>query len=110
MNTSALRAEINQRIQKDPQAVIRALRSAGVKLTKEDESHFNQKWVEGISDEQLKQHFNKEVLTALGIKWEQGAGQYGKPAGGQYGKQGGNGSNEYKSQPQSGNAKNKFSK
>jgi hypothetical protein len=80
MNTSALRAEIKQRLQKDPQGVIRALKTAGVKLSKQDETSVNQSWIDQFSDDQLQQRFNKQVLEALGIKGEMG-GHYYKEGG-----------------------------
>lgn len=71
MGSSTLRAELSQRLQRDPQGVIRALRSAGIKMTKEDELNVNQGRLDQFSDEQLQQRFNKKVLEALGIKCDQ---------------------------------------
>jgi hypothetical protein len=68
MSTSALRAAIYQRIEKDPQAVIRVLKSAGVRLNNEDESTISQGWLERFSDAQLLERFSQSVLDNLGIK------------------------------------------
>jgi hypothetical protein len=68
MSASALRAAIYQKIEKDPQAVIRILKSAGVRLNNEDESTISQGWLERYSDAQLLERFNQSVLKNLGIK------------------------------------------
>lgn len=67
MSTSALRAAIHQQLEKDPETVIKILKSVGFRLNDHDQSMISNGWLERFSDAQLLEVFNQTVLDKLGI-------------------------------------------
>lgn len=64
---SVLRQKIAQRVSKDAQGVIQALKSAGVKLSTDEEAGISQGSIDQFSDVQLGERFNSKVLGVMGI-------------------------------------------
>lgn len=71
-----LRQKLTQRLSKDPQGVIRTLKSAGVKLSQQEEAGISRGSLDQFSDAQLGERFNPKVLGMLGISSTEG-GQTG---------------------------------
>lgn len=92
MGQEMLRQKISQRLSKDPQGVIRTLKSAGVKLSSAEEAGISRGSLDQFSDAQLGERFSPKVLGMLGIT---GAESTSSP-------QGKSGSPSYGSQQQQG--------
>jgi hypothetical protein len=67
MGHEMLRQKITQRLSKDPQGVIRTLKTAGVKLSSAEEAGISKGSLDQFSDAQLGERFNSKVLGMLGI-------------------------------------------
>ncbi len=92
MGQEMLREKLTQRLSKDTQGVIRTLKSAGVKLSQQEEASISRGSLDQFSDAQLGERFNPRVLGMLGISTNESAGSsHGKPGAnpysGQQGKQ-----------------------
>jgi hypothetical protein len=72
MGQDMLRQKITQRLSKDPQGVIRTLKTAGVKLSSAEEAGISKGSLDQFSDAQLGERFNSKVLGMLGITGAEG--------------------------------------
>lgn len=87
MQTSSLRKALTQRLSTNSEEVLKALKSSGVMLSKEEEAGLRKGNLQGFTDQQLSQRFNSKVLGALGLS-NLGMSQQGSMGGkmGQKGK------------------------
>ena len=88
MSKSTLRDALRQRLNNNSEEVLRALKSSGVMLSKEEETSLRNGNLEGFSDQQLSQRFNSKVLGILGLGSQMGGQQGGQMGGKMGGKMG----------------------
>ena len=64
---TTLRQALTQRLSKNSEEVVKALKSSGMMLSKEEENSLMKGSLEGFSDQALDKRFNAKVLGMLGM-------------------------------------------